>query len=77
MCVCVCVRSFVVILSNLEHSNHLKEDVLWVLQGCLGCLRVSQVVSRVFQKRPNGALRVFQECFMGVSRKVSRKFQEN
>ena len=37
--VCVCV----VILSNLEHSKHMKQDVSWILQGCLmvisGCLK--------------------------------------
>ena len=54
VCVSVCVS--VVNLSNLEHLKHLKQDVTWVLQGCLmgvsGCLEAvlgcPKGVSRIF-----------------------------
>ena len=63
------VRSSVVILSSLEHSKYLKQDVLRELQGCLrgvclkfqGCLEVS---------------RMFQETFKGVNRKCQGCFKE-
>ena len=66
-----------VILSNLEHSKHLKQDVLWALQGCLlgvsGCFIE---VSRVFQGSFKGVSRKFQGCFKEVSRKFQGCFKE-
>ena len=74
--VCVCLS--VVNLSNYEHSKHLKQDVSWVLHGCL----VSHGRFRVSQGYSCGALRVFQEYskvvfsrFCGYFKGVSRVFQ--
>ena len=50
----------------VEHSKHLKQDVLWVSQG------FSKEVSRVYQGSFNEVSRVFQGSF----KKVSCTFQE-
>ena len=52
----------VVILSNLEHSKHLKQDVKWIMQRCL------MGVSRVFQGCSKIAVMVFQEYPKAVFR---------
>ena len=73
LCVRPFIRSFVVILSDLEHLKHLKQDVSKVLLGCLmgvsGCLKG---VSRKFQGCFMEVSRVFQRCFNGASRMLHR-----
>ena len=70
-CVRSFVRSSVVILFSLEHSKHLKQDVLRELQGCLRgvCLKFQgcfKEVSRMFQESFKGVYRKFQACFKEV-----------
>ena len=80
-CVRPSVRSSVVILFSLEHSKHLKQDVLRELQGCLRgvCLKFQgcfKEVSRMFQ----GSLGCFEEAsrvFQGSFREISWMFQES
>ena len=57
---CVCVCTSVVILFSLEHSKHLKQDVMMELQECLRdfCL--------MFQGRFKDVNRKFQGCFKEV-----------
>ena len=47
---------------NLEHSKHLKQDISWILQGCLmgvsGCLKGVHMLCKGCSK---DAVRVFQE----------------
>ena len=69
-----------VILFSLEHSKHLKQDVLKELQGCLWgvCLKFKESldVSRMFQGSLNGVNRKFQGSLMGVSRKFQEYFKK-
>ena len=77
VCVCVCVCVSEVILLSLQHSKHLKQDVLrelqclrgvfWKFQGCF------KEVSRMFQGNFKGVNGKFQGCF----KEVSRVFQES
>ena len=53
---------------GMGHSKHSKQDVSWVLQGCL--LGVPRVFKRCCS---NSNPRVFKGCF----KEVSRKFQKN
>ena len=69
-----CVCPFVVILSDLEHLKHLKQEVSRVFQGSFkgvsqklqGCFTE---VSSVFQGSFKGVSRMFQESFKRASRK--------
>ena len=58
--VCVFVRLCVVIFFSLEHSKHLKQDVLRELQGCLRGVRLK------FQGCFKEVLRVLTESLKGV-----------
>ena len=67
----------VVIMLSLEHSKHLKQNVLRELQGCLRgvCLKFQgcfKEVSRMF----HGSLRVCTDNIKGVSRKFKECFEE-
>ena len=67
----------VVILISLEHSKHLKHDVLRELQGCLrdACLKLFgnfKDVSKTFSRK----FWVLTESFKGVSRKFKVCFKE-
>ena len=73
------VRLFVVVLFSLEHSNHLKQDLLRELEGCQGCLFE---VSRMFQgnfkgvySKYHGCFKEFRRVFQGRIKSCSRKFQ--
>ena len=57
----------VVILFSLEHSKHLKQDVLRELQRCLfEVSRMFKEVLSVFTENLKGILRKFQECLKDV-----------
>ena len=71
VCVCVFVCVSEVILLSLQHSKHLKQDVLRELQGCLRgvCLKFQgcfKEVSRMFQGSFKGVNRKFQGCIKEV-----------
>ena len=61
---CVCVSE--VILLSLEHSKHLKQDILRELQGCLKFQGCFEEVSRMFQGSFKGVNSKFQGCFTEV-----------
>ena len=65
-----CVCPFVVILSDLEHLKHLKQEVSRVFQGSF------KGVSRKFQGCFTEASRVFHGSFKCVSRKFQGSFTE-
>ena len=56
-------KSVFVSVCRLEHSKHLKQDVIMELQGLQGSLFQ---VSRMFQGRVNDVNRKFQGCFKEV-----------
>ena len=65
---------FVVILFILEHSKHLKQDVLRELHGCFRdvCLKFQECleVSRVFQGSFGGNFECVSRKFKGYSSKI-------
>ena len=61
--VCVCLWG--VILFSLQHSKHLKQDVLRELQLCL------RGVCWKFQ----GCLKDVSRMFLGIFKTISKKFQ--
>ena len=87
LCVCVCVCVSEVILYNLEHSQHLKQDVSWILQECLmsvsechkGALRMFGLYLKGVFRVSDGVLRKFQWClgkFQVCFREVSWMFHK-
>ena len=57
---------------SLEHSKHLKQDILRELQGCLKFQGCFEDVSRMFQ----GSFKGVKKKFKGVSRNYKGCFKE-